>query len=130
VRANPLKKLVGMRRFELPTPSSRTKFYIKDMKKDELDKQVSEKILKDKVWPKTPQILSSRLRRLAPTMRATGIDICFEKVGHNRRRVIEIRKVMENSVCAVRNDLSNSNKGLDADDTADDEKIPRPRLIL
>jgi len=89
---------------------------------DQLDKVAPDKVLKTKEWPKTAQALSNRLRRLAPTMRSIGTEIDFDREGHARKRIIEIRKVRENSVLTVRNDIANDNKRLSADDTADDTK--------
>jgi hypothetical protein len=49
-------------------------------------------------WPKTPKTLSERLRRLAPSFRALGIDVEFER--EKRRRFIRIEKRAESASSA------------------------------
>jgi len=50
----------------------------------------------DKQWPTTTAHLSNRLRRAAPTLRATGIEIEMDRQGaRNRRRIIGIKKSAE-----------------------------------
>jgi hypothetical protein len=46
---------------------------------------------KAKGWPKSPAVLGSRLRRIAPPLRKTGIDVAFER--ENRQRRITIAPV-------------------------------------
>lgn len=41
-------------------------------------------------WPRSPRALSSRLRRAAPLLRKLGIDVCFEREGRARTRMIRI----------------------------------------
>lgn len=50
---------------------------------------VDEKTAKERGWPKTPRSLSGTLRRLAPNLRALGVDVTFgrETVGEKRRLV-------------------------------------------
>lgn len=56
-----------------------------------------------KSWPKSPQSLSGTLKRLAPNLRAAGVDVEFGKDGRGRqrRRVITIRRVGESSAPIV-----------------------------
>ena len=69
---------------------------------DELEKYVSEKITKSKSWPKSPSALSGQLRRLAPNLRAVGIEIDFdERESHSGKRFLRIRKAEKNAVTAV-----------------------------
>jgi hypothetical protein len=42
---------------------------------EELTKQAGEKVSGDSRWPKTPQGMTGRLRRMAPPLRKLGIDI-------------------------------------------------------
>ncbi len=44
--------------------------------------------LKD--WPKTPEIVGNRLRRLAPNLRTIGLDIQWDRAG--RKRIIKITR--------------------------------------
>lgn len=93
---------------------------------DQLDKVVSEKIFKMKEWPKTPQSLSNKLRRLAPTMRSIGREISFEREGHTGKRFIQIRNRMQKTVtpvtCVTQNHNSNKHNHLAGDSTGDDVK--------
>ena len=58
-----------------------------------LEDIVGDRIAKTKSWPKTPQILSGRLKRAATFLRARGVESSFRKEGRMRRRVIEISNV-------------------------------------
>jgi hypothetical protein len=41
-------------------------------------------------WPQTPSILANRLRRAAPSLRTIGIEISFEREGHEGKRIVRI----------------------------------------
>jgi len=90
---------------------------------DQLDKVASEKVLRMKEWPKSPSVLANKLRRLGPAMRAIGTEIYFDREGHKRKRIIEIRKIKGNAVLTIRNednkDKDIKSNNLDADDDAD-----------
>ena len=43
-----------------------------------------------KGWPAEPRILSTRLRSLAPSLGKLGIMVTFDKVGHDRKRVVTL----------------------------------------
>ncbi len=43
-----------------------------------------------KSWPAEPRILSTRLRSLAPSLCKLGIMVTFDKIGHDRKRVITL----------------------------------------
>jgi hypothetical protein len=50
-----------------------------------------EKVTKQTAWPKNGQALSNALRRLAPTLRAVGVSITFEREsGGKRKRVVRL----------------------------------------
>jgi len=84
---------------------------------DELENKVSEKIVRSKAWPKTPQTLSNRLKRLSTILRAVGVKVELGiRQGHARRRIITIRKDMQKTVRSVlKNDNTLQNKLFDAD---------------
>lgn len=46
---------------------------------------------KERSWPKRADTLSGKLRRAAPVLRKTGIDVTFIREGHAGKRTIEIR---------------------------------------
>ena len=55
------------------------------------DHRSDEKTRKRQDWPKTPRALAGQLRRLAPNLRAIGINVTFhEPQGHYKRRIIVI----------------------------------------
>src|SRR5262249_29774590 len=56
-----------------------------------LDRQAAEKTKKLKAWPTTPRALASALRRLAPNLRAAGIDVEMARGRPDRRRMISLR---------------------------------------
>src|SRR5262249_15356660 len=51
---------------------------------------VAEGAAKARDWPKRAHVLGGRLRRLAPNLRAVGIDVQFTNEGHNWTRKIFI----------------------------------------
>jgi hypothetical protein len=42
-------------------------------------------------WPKAPNLLSSALRRMAGSLRSTGIEIYFYRADHQGRRIISVK---------------------------------------
>jgi hypothetical protein len=58
---------------------------------DALEGVVGDRGVKSKIWPNSPRALSGRLRRAATFLRATGIEISFEREGRrDRTRIITI----------------------------------------
>lgn len=57
-----------------------------------IEKHVEIEVSRQRSWPANPQLLSSQLRRIAPHLRATGLDIQFgEKTsGMGSKRIITI----------------------------------------
>jgi hypothetical protein len=56
-----------------------------------LEQRVDAKTAQAKAWPKNGRALSNSLRRLAPTLRAVGIDVVFQRASETtRRRVIRL----------------------------------------
>jgi hypothetical protein len=53
---------------------------------------VPDHVRRSKDWPPNARALSGRLRRLAPALRGIGIVMSFEREGHDRRRLITIKK--------------------------------------
>jgi hypothetical protein len=51
-----------------------------------------EHVRRSKEWPPNARALSGRLRRLAPALRGIGIVMAFGREGHDRRRLISIKK--------------------------------------
>jgi hypothetical protein len=55
---------------------------------DEINLLAGERLGKERGWPKTPRALSGDLRRLAPNLRAIGIDVAFLERESNRRPIV------------------------------------------
>lgn len=43
-------------------------------------------------WPRTAKLLSDHLRRIAPALSSIGISMTFERIGHDRERIIKLGK--------------------------------------
>ncbi|MDP2084370.1 MAG: hypothetical protein Q8K20_04175 [Gemmobacter sp.] len=43
-------------------------------------------------WPKTAKLMSDHLRRIAPALQNVGVSLAFERRGHDRERVIKLRR--------------------------------------
>src|SRR5262245_42032830 len=56
---------------------------------------VTEQAPREKSWPKTADVLSGKLRRVAPALRRTGIHVTFDRSGHTRTIHIEARAAPE-----------------------------------
>ena len=59
---------------------------------EELGRQVNEDVKRSRAWPGTPQTLSNRMKRLAPTLRRAGIEYGEGRVGHQRTRLKTLRR--------------------------------------
>ena len=92
-----------------------------------LDQLVSEATRKAKTWPSKPSALSGRLRRCAPFLRKTGIDITFAREGKGRDRIITIERQPESggipssalSAPSALKEKFNNGNGVEADGPAD-----------
>jgi energy-coupling factor transporter ATP-binding protein EcfA2 len=56
---------------------------------------VTEQAAREKSWPKRADVLSGKLRRVAPALRRTGIHVAFDRSGHTRTIHIEARAAPE-----------------------------------
>ena len=52
----------------------------------ELGARADDRVQRQRMWPKSPQVLSGLLTRIKPTLRATGVDIEFARERNRRRR--------------------------------------------
>ncbi len=64
---------------------------------DCIDENRRKTLIRAKAWPTTPQSMSAHLRRLAPNLRAAGLVVDFAQVGHERRRVINLERIRNQS---------------------------------
>ncbi len=65
---------------------------------------VDDEVVRKKTWPAAANVLSGMLRRLAPNLRTTGIDVEIGRrdAAHGRRRLVTVRTVPETTVQTVR----------------------------
>ena len=60
---------------------------------DRLELRAEPETRRSKAWPKTPQALSGRLHRLAPTLRANDVEVEWDRLpGGNRTRIVRLHK--------------------------------------
>ena len=52
---------------------------------------VDPEVRQARAWPQTPQALSGRIRRAAPALRSSGIEVDFDRESHSRGRLIILR---------------------------------------
>jgi len=85
----------------------------------ELAKRVSDDLRSNKEWPKNARSLAGTLRRLAPNLRAIGIDIDFRREARTGSRLIAISQPSTPTVTTV-TPTSASGEPSDAGDGGDD----------
>jgi hypothetical protein len=73
-------------------------------------------VKRSKAWPGGPQVLSRRLKRIAPALRSAGIEYTEHEQGHRKRKVKVLRKL-------VRDDEQAQDTGEETseDEVSDDE---------
>ncbi len=88
-----------------------------------LGEMVSDKTKESKRWPKAANSLSGELKRLAPALRAEGVEVEFSKTpGSRSHRLITIRKVEDSTDATDATDAPVSERvdpGADGDDGVD-----------
>jgi hypothetical protein len=104
----------------------------------ELERLADEKTVKLRTWPKTARALSGIVKRLAPNMRAAGIDVEFgREPDRQRRRLITLTRQSEergipSSVSSTpsetRQNADANADGSDANGPASDAKCPPEAL--
>ncbi|MBE3589876.1 MAG: hypothetical protein IMW98_03500 [Firmicutes bacterium] len=92
---------------------------------DELEQIAPEKVQHSRTWPTTARTLANRLRRAATFLRALGVEVEFYREGHDRRRMVAVRKIEQPIVRNVREDATeaanpSATRVSPADDDADD----------
>jgi hypothetical protein len=55
---------------------------------------VNDTVKRSKAWPGEPQALSRRLKRIAPALRAAGIEYTEHELGHRKKKVKVLRKLV------------------------------------
>jgi hypothetical protein len=83
---------------------------------DALTANVGDTIAKSQSWPKRPNALTNRLKRLYPALRHVGITVERGREGHDRRRILTVAK----RVCKTSSAPSASSAASDSCDGAAD----------
>src|SRR5262249_24607710 len=81
-----------------------------------LNDQVDDRQYASKAWPKAPNALSSRLTRIAPELRRSGIDILKGSTGDDRTITILAQKAPERSSGSSGSSEALPHKGFSPDD--------------
>lgn len=87
---------------------------------EELRRQASEQTLRDKSWPKAPNTLTNKLRRLEPSLRAVGIECRESRTGRERARIITLEKVSVSSSASSASSEDEEAQDFSAGGVADD----------
>jgi hypothetical protein len=82
IEASPIAAPV--RKLSLPFTGTATELL------DRLEGLVDKRTRGSRGWPKTPRALGTALRRIAPNLRSVGIEVTFNREGHDRDRIIRI----------------------------------------
>jgi hypothetical protein len=97
---------------------------------DLLNQKAGEEVRKQRAWPKQPNTLSGTLKKIAPGLRRIGLNVRFEVVGHERRRVIHLdrkdRKEKRSSASSAPDVKDSPEKDLSADDPPEPD---RPQTV-
>jgi len=99
-----------------------------------LTPMVAEAIARERSWPKNARALSGKLRRAAPPLRKVGIDVAFERQGHqHERRIIITARSMDvgnfasaPSAAVEKSENPPGDRGLGADANADTAQTQTP----
>jgi len=75
-----------------------------------------------KGWPRTPRALSGQLRRLAPNLRAVGVDISFGREQRAaRRRLITVRLLVDGTQTSLASQIERDVDDVDGVDATEAE---------
>jgi hypothetical protein len=91
---------------------------------NELEKHTDEATYRSRYFPKASNSLSRQLTRLAPDLKALGIEVGYFREGQDRNRLICLEKVVKissiSSIPSIDETKASQDNGLKADDMADD----------
>jgi Domain of unknown function (DUF3854) len=93
---------------------------------NELEKHTDEATYRSRYFPKASNSLSRQLTRLAPDLKALGIEVGYFREGQDRNRLICLEKVVKissiSSIPSIDETKASQDNGLKADDMADDTR--------
>lgn len=91
---------------------------------NELEQHTEESTVRSRYWPKASNIFKRQLNRLAPDLKALGIEVTEFRQGRECTRIIVLEKALKVSSVSSANEVQSlelsQGKAFNADDTADD----------
>jgi hypothetical protein len=87
-----------------------------------LGSYANEAVKRSKAWPGGPQVLSRRLKRIAPALRSAGIEYTEHEQGHRKRKVKVLRKLVRDDEEAQDTGEETSEDEVSEGDAAEDEE--------
>jgi hypothetical protein len=87
---------------------------------EELKRHVGEQTLRDKGWPKAPNALTNKLRRLDPSLRAVGVECRESRTGRERARILTLERVEISSSAPSASPANEQTQDFSAGGHADD----------
>jgi hypothetical protein len=83
---------------------------------------VDDETKRSKAWPRGPQVLSRRLRRLAPALRSIGIEYTENEEGHDKKKVKTLRKLVRDDEQAQDTGEETSEEEVSDDEVSEGEE--------
>ena len=87
-----------------------------------LGRYADDEIKRSRAWPKGPQALSRRLKRMAPALRAAGIEYTEHEQGHRKRKVKVLRKLVRDDEQAQDTGEETSEEEVSDDEVSEGEE--------
>jgi hypothetical protein len=83
---------------------------------------VNDSTKRSKAWPGGPQVLSRRLKRIAPALRTAGIEYTEHEQGHRKRKVKVLRKLVRDDEEAQDTGEETSEEEVSEDEVSEGEE--------
>lgn len=83
---------------------------------------VNDAVKRSKAWPGGPQVLSRRLKRIAPALRSAGIEYTEHEQGHRKRKVKVLRKLVRDDEQAQDTSEETSEDAVSDDEVSEGEE--------
>jgi hypothetical protein len=87
-----------------------------------LGRHAVDEIRRSRAWPKGPQALIRRLKRIAPALRTAGIEYTENEEGHDKKKVKTLRKLIRDDEEAQEAVEETSEDEVSEGDAAEDEE--------
>jgi hypothetical protein len=83
---------------------------------------VNDSTKRSRAWPGGPQVLSRRLKRIAPALRSAGIEYTEHEQGHRKRKVRVLRKLVRDDEQAQDTSEETSEEEVSDDEVSEGEE--------